>query len=103
MCCDDAPDSKPSYMVWVSVMVAIYLCPFAGKVDALALRLANALTDDRMMDVFEQGACDQGIQYKDANGVVVSNSAGVNGGGGNVLVVYDGTLTEFLSSYFEVW
>ena len=34
--------------------------------------------------------------------MVVSNSAGVNGGGGNVLVVYDGTLTEFLSSYFEV-
>ena len=55
MCCDDAPDSKPSYMVWVSVMMAIYLCPFVGKVDAIALRLANALTDDRMMDVLHRG------------------------------------------------
>ena len=62
VCCDDAPDSKPSYMVW--------------------------------------GACDQGIGYKDKNGVVVANAGGSNGGGGNVLAVFDGTLTEFLASYF---
>ena len=62
VCCDDAPNSKPSYMVW--------------------------------------GACDQGIGYKDKNGVVVANAGGSNGGGGNVLAVFDGTLTEFLASYF---
>eukprot|EP01052_Picozoa_sp_SAG31_P044342 SAG31_NODE_7694_length_1615_cov_1.551451_2_plen_422_part_01 len=62
VCCDDAPDSRPSYMVW--------------------------------------GACDQGIQYKNAQGVAVANAGGSNGGGANVLAVYDGTLTEFLGSYF---
>lgn len=46
------------------------------------------------------GACDQGIQYKDAKGVAVANAGGSNGGGANVLAVYDGTLTQFLSSYF---